>query len=610
MKKAIAIIASFAIIAISTVLITKYFHSSRDFITSSGDQTLSSSNYDPTQKLNRLRIEVTTTSDWGHVIVPSGSIILNSTGKVINGAAALGMDSSKVYFWGGVVGAPATYQFEMLVNGNGGLWQIKKGWQNTTHVNVYNINDYNNPILIASEDCTTFPDAKTFDLGGRENIGGPISAGSIGPKKVFATYYPWWPQRSSWVKNPTYGINDLPLTPYGTSDPVDVAGVIADVSAQGIDGFFCSWQGAGIEPSDSGMKALLNAANQRGDFSVAAYLETRVANAKHSYSCLPDQSCQPDPTYIKQWITDLVNKYGSEPSYLKMKKNIDGVVKSVPVIVIYWVGDSTRNATQNGDLTLQQWKQIFDDLHAQGVDAYYIADTIDTSYLQVFDGMHSYNPVRSDDTALDNFYSSRSVLTKTYSLLQDPNAQRKLFMATVCPGSDTTWRGGDIVDRAGGSKYQSMWDISLRYSPDWVMITSWNEFLESTHIEASQQYGDLYEQLTKQYTTQFKHPLSMSITLGDVYWASYADYLDGRLNISYRVNNQSDEDLSSVTITDIHSGGKAQAVTTVPIDIGRIPASSSSVFSTIWRLEPGTTSFNTYIQAHAISSSGIEVQFP
>lgn len=610
MKKAITIIASFAIIAISTVLIAEHFLSSRDFTTFSGDQTLSSSNYDPTQKLNRLRIEVTTTSDWSHITVPSGSTILNSTGEAISGAAKVGMDRSMVYFWGGVVGAPATYHFEILLNGSGGLWQITKGWQQATHVNIYNINDYNNPILIAGEDCTTFPDAKVFDLGGRENIGGPISAGSIGPKKVFATYYPWWPQRASWVKNPTFGVNDLPLTPYGTSVQADVAGVIASASAQGIDGFFCSWQGSGSDPSDSGMKALLNAANQRGDFSVAVYFETRVANAKHDYSCLPDQSCQPDPTYIKQWITDLVKNYGSEPSYLKMNKKINGVVKSVPVIVIYWVGDSTRDAKQNGDLTLQQWKQIFADLHAQGVDAYYIADTIDPSYLQVFDGLHSYSLVRSDDTALDNFVSSHSVLTKTYSLLQEPNAQRKLYMASVSPGADATWRGGDIVDRASGSKYQSMWDISLRYYPDWVMITSWNEFHESTHIEASQQYGNFYEQLTKEYTTRFKHPLSMSITLDSVYWSSYADYLDGRLNVSYRINNQSDQDLTSVSITDIHSGGRAQAKTTVPVDIGRIPAKSGSVFSTIWHLEPGTTSFKTYIQARAISSSGIEVQYP
>lgn len=36
------------------------------------------------------------------------------------------------------------------------------------------------------------------------------------------------------------------------------------------------------------------------------------------------------------------------------------------------------------------------------------------------------------------------------------------------------------------------WETALKYDPDYILITSWNEFFEGTAIEPSQEYGDYY----------------------------------------------------------------------------------------------------------------------
>src|SRR5947209_2249013 len=60
-------------------------------------------------------------------------------------------------------------------------------------------------------------------------------------------------------------------------------------------------------------------------------------------------------------------------------------------------------------------------------------------------------------------------------------------------------------DRAGGAYYQATWDGALASSPSWaVVVSTFNEWMESTQIEPSQQWGDQYLQATKQNADLFK----------------------------------------------------------------------------------------------------------
>jgi hypothetical protein len=61
-----------------------------------------------------------------------------------------------------------------------------------------------------------------------------------------------------------------------------------------------------------------------------------------------------------------------------------------------------------------------------------------------------------------------------------------------------------VTDRAGGRYCGTQWQAALDNRADWIVITSWNEYLENTEIEATALYGDLYLRLTKFWTRRFR----------------------------------------------------------------------------------------------------------
>jgi hypothetical protein len=78
---------------------------------------------------------------------------------------------------------------------------------------------------------------------------------------------------------------------------------------------------------------------------------------------------------------------------------------------------------------------------------------------------------------------------------------------TLSPGYDdsrldrtTTY----VVDRANGSLYEAEWRAAVAAQPDWVLVTSWNEFWENTHIEPSRLHGRRYANRTRSWSGVFR----------------------------------------------------------------------------------------------------------
>ncbi len=82
----------------------------------------------------------------------------------------------------------------------------------------------------------------------------------------------------------------------------------------------------------------------------------------------------------------------------------------------------------------------------------------------------------------------------------------RISMATVIPGYDDTKErpSGFAVERQDGALYETLWQVAIAADPDWVLITSWNEWHEGTEIEPSDEHGDLYLELTAKFAAQFK----------------------------------------------------------------------------------------------------------
>jgi hypothetical protein len=85
-------------------------------------------------------------------------------------------------------------------------------------------------------------------------------------------------------------------------------------------------------------------------------------------------------------------------------------------------------------------------------------------------------------------------------------APDKLWIPPVSPGcNDSAARSATCVqDRRDGSYYQTTWDGALASNPSWAIIVStFNEWMESTQIEPSVEYGDEYLRLTRQNADLF-----------------------------------------------------------------------------------------------------------
>lgn len=83
----------------------------------------------------------------------------------------------------------------------------------------------------------------------------------------------------------------------------------------------------------------------------------------------------------------------------------------------------------------------------------------------------------------------------------------RIWAAPVQPGyNDTRLRGanGYIVPRDDGATYRTSWLGAMSSSPDWVMVTTFNEWFEGTMIEPSRRYHGLYLRLTKRYSREWR----------------------------------------------------------------------------------------------------------
>jgi hypothetical protein len=56
---------------------------------------------------------------------------------------------------------------------------------------------------------------------------------------------------------------------------------------------------------------------------------------------------------------------------------------------------------------------------------------------------------------------------------------------------------------ANGERYQLTWDAALANDPDWVLVTSWNEWYEGTVVQPSVRAGDLALLQTKANAATF-----------------------------------------------------------------------------------------------------------
>lgn len=312
--------------------------------------------------------------------------------------------------------------------------------------------------------------------------GGPLPA--ITPLKqhlVLAFFYPWW-TLDAW-SDPQ--IIDNPVPKYSTDNPADLERLMMTAKNTGVDALVMSWSGPDFNGGIDHQRMLrcLSAAQNVG-FKVATLFETTVANPEHIDGA-------GDPDTILRWLTVTVDDYASQPSYLR----VDGR----PVVMAY----AAQRATQAG------WTEALRRLRASGRDVVLIGEGSNNTRLGAFDGQFYYPSNDHPGDTIKAWDRAQSLNVRTYHLLPTDTVGRRVWVATVSPGYDDTHltdgRVARVTPRANGDYYKTQWRAAFDNRADWIVITSWNEFLENTEIEATRLYGDAYLALTRVWSSTFRH---------------------------------------------------------------------------------------------------------
>jgi hypothetical protein len=317
------------------------------------------------------------------------------------------------------------------------------------------------------------------------------------PHQVLAFYYVWWgnPQVSGhWShwrdvdeNNKTIAsTTDYPqLGPYDSHDPKIVDQQFRWAKSAGITGFIVSWWAPG-DFHDQGMPLILATAKKYG-LKIALDYET-VPPADH-----------PQPEGAVKYVLYVLNHYGQHPAWLK----VDGK----PVIFVY-----NRGINQIG---LEGWRTVKADVNRQYPGgAFFIGHHVDqlTEAARIFDGLHDYNP--TDKITGMSVAQIREWAQANYPQWVQLAGSDRLSTVTVIPGYNDIKNMGVrpnlplTTDRHNGETYRVLWEEAIAAHPDWILVTSWNEWHEGSEIEPSVQYGDQYLKATAGFTAKFlKSPL-------------------------------------------------------------------------------------------------------
>jgi hypothetical protein len=135
------------------------------------------------------------------------------------------------------------------------------------------------------------------------------------------------------------------------------------------------------------------------------------------------------------------------------------------------------------------------------------AEGTDVSLLTVFDGLHLFSAaywalLDGTISGVDRGFRSR------IDAYNAAHGTHRIWTAGVQPGADDTRIPGRAnphrVPRDNGATYRASWLGAMHSAPDWITITSFNEWFEGTMIEPSLTYGNLYLSLTRQLSRQWR----------------------------------------------------------------------------------------------------------
>ena len=284
---------------------------------------------------------------------------------------------------------------------------------------------------------------------------------------VLAFYYAWYDQ-NTWTSGQSA---DLPAEFYNSADRAIIERHVAQAQAAGIDAFVQAWYGPqeANNQTETNFRTLLDVAQATG-FKAAVDVETTGPFFG-------------DAGTVTQALATLLTTHAQHPAYLRHQGK---------PVVFFW---------RQERFSVDEWANIRHQVDPDH-NSYWLAEGVDIAYQDVFDGHHLYSVAWAASPA--------DQLAKWGNRIRTYEAEHqtdRLWVATAMPGYDDTRLPRDnafAVPRRNGDYYRETWRGAVASQPDMLIITSFNEWPEGTHIEPAASYGNLYLDITRELVTELR----------------------------------------------------------------------------------------------------------
>lgn len=270
-------------------------------------------------------------------------------------------------------------------------------------------------------------------------------------KQVYAYYMGWW-TNESWGDAT---LSDRPSQPYDSRDAGALGRHIDEAKSAGIDAFIISWFGpANNNLTHTTFNALLDQAAARG-FQIGVSVDMFQADYLFNMDT------------VREALTHIINDRSNHPAYLRHQGK--------PVIY-FW---------NQGRFSITDWQTLRNELDPNR-NTIWVMEGTNTRYLSVFDGLYLFSTSWGNPATVATTWASRV-----------RSAGGTFYSPTVIPGwdesaiaaRDNRENPADTVSRGSGDYLTRSWNGAVASGGSPILIVSWNEYFENSHIEPSQSFG-------------------------------------------------------------------------------------------------------------------------
>jgi hypothetical protein len=303
----------------------------------------------------------------------------------------------------------------------------------------------------------------------RASLIGPVRwpARTDGRPLVLANYYPWYGPDNAGAD---YG--DNPTGPVDTINPDVVSAAMNLAATHGIDGWIVEYEAT--PAFDSRIDTVFALADARKNFFSALTVDLDILNTRNNG--INDQT-----------LDSAFNAVASRANHASQLR-----VNGQPVVFVY-----RADKVDPG-----RWRSALDRLRSRtGIALFVVADDPRLGS----QGRYLYSTNNLGDLPSLLRWAADTVLNLRAGPGLTGNAG-PLWVAPVSPGYDDRRlgrRNPQFVDRAAGQRYTDSWHGGVASLPDWVVITSWNEYYEQTHVMPGTTTGTRALEQTATFAAEF-----------------------------------------------------------------------------------------------------------